>query len=332
MIILRILLKSFFLTFLVVLFSSCSWLFTDHKYDYLIEETLDPLKIPTDKSARQVIDFYSVPEDEDQSFNANVYEVPLPEQFFSSGSSNEIRLHKLGELRWLYVESLPSSVWPLMKQFWSGSEYGIEVEDPNLGVIETRPIEFEGNVSKFRVKVEHGIRSASSEVFISHLQQADAESWVRVDSDKNLEDSVLRAVLNFLSQSSSSQGTSLVALNLNLGQKAILKQDTSGSSYIEMNLEFPRAWAAVDRALKEAVISVKDLDRKNGVFYVAFSQKEEKGFFGRLLDFNQSDAEQNFKIFVIVEGSKCIVKVEGDNPESLFYERELLSQINQSLS
>ena len=36
MIILRILLKSFFLTFLVVLFSSCSWLFTDHKYDYLL--------------------------------------------------------------------------------------------------------------------------------------------------------------------------------------------------------------------------------------------------------------------------------------------------------
>ena len=42
--------------------------------------------------------------------------------------------------------------------------------------------------------------------------------------------------------------------------------------------------------------------------------------------FNQSDIEQNFKILVIVEGSKCIVKVEGENPESLFYERELLSQ------
>ena len=70
-----------------------------------------------------------------------------------------------------------------------------------------------------------------------------------LNSEKNLEDSVLRAVLNFLSQSSSSQGTSLVALNLNLGQKAILKQDLNGASYIEMNLEFSRAWAAVDRAL-----------------------------------------------------------------------------------
>ena len=332
MIILRTLLKHFFLSFLFVFLSSCSWLFTDHKYDYLKEETLEPLKIPNDKTSRQVIDFYSVPEDEDKSFNDIVYEVPLPEQFFSSGSSNEIRMHKLGELRWLYVESLPSSVWPLMKQFWSGSEYGIEIEDPNLGVIETKPIEVEGNISKFRIKVEHGIRSASSEVFVSHLKQINTDSWERVDSERNLEDSVLRAVLNFLSQSSTSQGTSLVALNLNLGQKAILKQDASGSSYIEMNLEFARAWAAVDRALKEAVISVNDLDRKNGVFYVAFSQKEEKGFFGRLLDFNQSDIEQNFKILVIVEGSKCIVKVEGENPESLFYERELLSQINQSLS
>ena len=84
--------------------------------------------------------------------------------------------------------------------------------------------------------------------------------------------------------------------------------------------------------IKDAVSLIKDLDRKNGVFYVTFSQKEEKGFFGRLLDFNKSDMEQNFKILVMVEGSKCIVKVEGDNPESLLYERELLSQINQSLS
>ncbi len=332
MIIFKNLLNLVLLIFLFILFSSCSWIFTDRKYDYLKEETLEPLKVPNDNTSRQVIDYYSVPKDQERPFNADVYEVPLPEQFFSSGSSNEIRLHKLGELRWLYVESLPSSIWPLMKQFWSASEYGIEIEDPNLGVIETKVIENNNERSKFKIKVEHGIRSASSEIFISHLTQEDSDSWVRVDSERNLEDSVFRSILDFLSRSSTSQGTSLVALNLNLGQKAILKQDVNGSSYIEMNLEFPRAWAAVDRALKEAVISIKDLDRENGIFYVVFSQKEEKGFFGRLLDFSQSDVEQNFRIFVTVEGAKCIVKVKGDNPESLFYERELLSQINQSLS
>ena len=45
------------------------------------------------------------------------YELQRPRQFFSSGSNNEIRLHKLGQIRWLYVESLPSSVWPILNQY-----------------------------------------------------------------------------------------------------------------------------------------------------------------------------------------------------------------------
>ena len=38
----------------------------------------------------------------------------------------------------------------------------------------------------------------------------------------------------------------------------------------------------MDRALKEALIDVNDLDRDEGVFYVNFSQEDEKGFFGRI--------------------------------------------------
>ena len=44
-------------------------------------------------------------------------------------------MHKLGELRWLYVEALPSTVWPLMKDFWSTSKYGLFFDDPNTGII-----------------------------------------------------------------------------------------------------------------------------------------------------------------------------------------------------
>ena len=56
------------------------------------------------------------------------------------------------------------------------------------------------------------------------------------------------------------------------------------SSFIELNLEYARAWAAVDRALKEALIDVNDLDRDEGsVFYVNFSQEDEKDFWKNLL-------------------------------------------------
>ena len=126
-------------------------------------------------------------------------------------------MHKLGEIRWLYVEALPSSVWPLMKDFWASSNYGLSYEDPNTGIFESDQLLVSSEQTKLQMKIEHGIRQASSEIFLSHLIKDD-DNWVRVNMEDNLEDSVLRDALEFLSEAPSSGGTSLVALNLNVGQ------------------------------------------------------------------------------------------------------------------
>ena len=38
---------------------------------------------------------------------------PRPKQLFSAASPNEIRLHKLGEIRWVYLGQEPSDAWPM---------------------------------------------------------------------------------------------------------------------------------------------------------------------------------------------------------------------------
>ena len=148
------------------------------------------------------------------------------------------------------------------------------------------------------MKIEHGIRQASSEIFLSHLTKDIDGNWIRVKLEENLEDSVLREALEFLTEAPSTGGTSLVALNLNVGQKAILKQSEDGLNFIEMNLEFPRAWAAVDRALKEALITVNDLDRTNGVFFVSFTREEEEGFVKKLFTRSKNTKNPDFKNYV----------------------------------
>ena len=320
--------------FLILFLCSCGWILKDHKYDYLKEEQGEVLKVPENKVVRSSVDFYPVPKQEEEKIPSNYYEVPLPPQVFSSGSTNEIRMHKLGELRWLYIEALPSSVWPLMKDFWSSSNYGLSFEDPNTGIIQSKEIVLASLKTKLEMKVEHGIRQASSEIFLSHLMLDDSSSWVKVPLDKNIEDKVLRSALDFLSETPSKGGTSLVALNLNLGQKALLKQSNDGNNnFIEMDLEFARAWAAVDRALKEALIVVKDLDREKGIFFVTFSQKEEKGFIKRLFTREEIGRDPDFRILIKKTGdNKCIVTVDAASKDAKAYERDLLSEINQSLS
>ena len=309
--------------------SACSLIFDDRIDDYLNETESKPLEISS--NSRPVIDFYPLPE-ESQKNTGKLYEVPMPQQVFSSGTSNEVRLHRLGEIRWIYVETLPSSVWPIMKDFWSRNKFGLMDDDPNTGIIQSKSVQIGNFQTKLIMKIEHGIRQASSEVFVSHVFRNENNEWIRLTGDENLEEKILLSALEFLSESSSEGGTSLVALNLNIGQKAVLKQNDDLSNFIELNLEFSRAWAAVDRALKEALITVVDLDRNEGVFYVDFSRVEEKGFV-RSLFTKDIKSRGTFKIIISkVEENKCIVTVGGDNAESKVFERDLLSEINQSLS
>ena len=324
--------KYLFLFTLALILGSCGWILEDHRYDYLKEKQSEPIKMSSEQSTRPIIDYYPIPGTE-EDLVGDSYEIPLPAQVFSSGSTNEIRMHKLGEIRWLYVEALPSSVWPLMKDFWASSNFGLSYEDPNSGIFESQELQVNSKQTKLQMKIEHGIRQASSEIFLSHLIKNTDNNWIRVPVEDNLEDDVLRDALDFLTDAPSTGGTSLVALNLNLGQKAVLKQSEDGSNFIEMNLEFPRAWAAVDRALKEALITVNDLDRTNGVFFVSFSREEEEGFVKKLFTRSKNSKNPDFKIYVKkIDQSKCTITVDSASEAGENFERDLLSEINQSLS
>ena len=317
------------LSFLSFLLSSCSYFLTDHKNDYLKEKQEKALVIPEDLDSRPIVDYYPI-NSLSQNNVGSEYDIPMPQQVFSSGTSNEVRMHKLGEIRWVYVETLPSSAWPMMNDFWVTSGYGLSKSDPTSGIIESDNLGSSEQEAKLVMKVEHGIRQASSEIFISHITNIEGQ-WIRVQGEENLEEVTMRKVLDYFASTPPSGGTSLVALNLNFGQKASLKQDDNKTNFIELNLEYARAWAAVDRALKEALIDVNDLDREEGVFYVNFSKEEEKGFIRKM--FSGDSFKGEYRILVKeIDEKTCRVTIIAQGEEAKAYERELLSEINQSLS
>ena len=210
------------------------------------------------------------------------YEIQRPRQFFSSGSNNEIRLHKLGQIRWLYVESLPSSVWPILNQYIENeNDLSIRISDPDEGVIETEIFNRKDKEVKYRFKVEHGIRQASTELFFTELVKQEND-WAILDNDNSEADDFLRKLLDYFSSATVSQGTSLVALNLNQGRKSEVINTDDGKSYIKLSIGFARTWAALNRALKEAAINVKDLNREEGYVLINYGLPEEEGILARL--------------------------------------------------
>ncbi len=255
------------------------------------------------------------------------YELQRPRQFFSSGSNNEIRLHKLGQIRWLYVESLPSSVWPILNQYIENeNDLSIRISDPDKGVIETETFNKKDKEVKYRFKVEHGIRQASTELFFTELVKQEND-WAILDNDNSEADEFLKELLDYFSSATVSQGTSLVALNLNKGRKSEVINTNDGKSYINLSIGFARTWAALNRALKEAAINVKDLNREEGYVLINYGLPEEEGILARL----RKSEPKEYKI-IVRSSSEDLTQIMLDSEEWNDELESLLSEINQSLS
>ena len=255
------------------------------------------------------------------------YELQRPRQFFSSGSNNEIRLHKLGQIRWLYVESLPSSVWPILNQYIENeNDLSIKISDPDEGVIETEIFNRKDKEVKYRFKVEHGIRQASTELFFTELVKQEND-WAILDNDNSEADEFLRKLLDYFSSATVSQGTSLVALNLNQGRKSEVINTNDGKSYIKLSIGFARTWAALNRALKDAAINVNDLNREEGYVLINYGLPEEEGILARL----RKSEPKEYKI-IVRSSSEDLTQIMLDSEEWNDELESLLSEINQSLS
>ena len=325
--------KNTLIGFLTVTFiSSCSYLtgpeglFPETKYDFLEEEVAPSLRIPEELDKIDKENHYPIA----YTLNNNIAkDVPKPRQVFSSGGASEVQLRRLGELMWIYVETLPSTAWPISKNYWETSSYQIISTDAETGVIK---VAIDDN-SSYEMIIEHGIKEASTEIFLKQINNNN-EDITDIESIKpefqKVVDYLAASVENF-------SGTSLAAQSLNERKKArIFTQNDQ--TVIELDLTYPRAWSAVSRALTAGNIVTNDRNRDKGIFYVSYASEVEAGFFS-FLSFGQDENEEGlvlgdeaeFEIKVKSIGSRTIITAEATNG-SIEDAETLLSKINESLS
>jgi outer membrane protein assembly factor BamC len=322
-------------TFLPLIFfvTSCSIIggpngyFPEKKYDFLEEEIEANITLPSDLDSPDTENHYPVG---DPSNLENVLEVPKPRQIFSSSGDSSVQLRRLGELMWIYIETLPSTSWPISKNYWDTSEYDVIKADPVSGEID---IDFSQS-SKLQMRVEHGIKEASTEVFLYKINKISGD----IESDPEFVQMEMEKMIDYYADSLSNfTGTSLAAQNLNEMKKAkIFTED--GMTVISLDLNFDRAWSSVSKALNAAEIVTNDRDRSNGTFYVSFAEKDERRFrlFGGR---SSSDNSQNnefgkssqFEITITQENNKSYVRAISKNG-NIDESELLLSKINESLS
>jgi len=324
--------KKFYSIIFLFIFSSCSYiagpegLFPPTKDEFLKEKVEQDIQLPSDLALISKENHYHVDEISETLENQDV---PKPRQIFSTSGDSSVQLRRLGELMWVYVETLPSTSWPISKSYWDTSSYQVINADPATGEI---AINFDES-TKLKMKIEHGIKEASTEIFLVQVDKTSNE----ILSNPELIQTELSNLVNYFADSVGQfSGTSLAAQNLNEMKKAKIFVD-NGQTVIELDLNFDRAWSSVTKAIDSANIIANDKDRSNGIFYVSYESEEEEGFFS-FLNFGRSKSrnttvfgDAQFEVKISEKNNKTYVRAyskDGKIEEA----EELISKINESLS
>ena len=318
---------------LVFLLSSCASLtgpegaFPDTKYDFLDEELSEDVVTTDDLELRGEEDHYPI----DVAAQDTIFqEVPKPRQIFSAGGASEVQLRRLGELLWIYVETLPSTTWPITRSYWETSEFQLLDANPETGEM---LIDFDEEIN-FKITIEHGIKESSSEIFLSGVQKDEGAS---VELDQDEIQPYLEDIVNYIADSVGTfSGTSLAAQSLNDRKKSRIFSENE-RTVIELDLNFERAWSTVSRAINASQIISNDRNRDEGIFYVSLSAQEEsdESRFNPFSFLRRNPSEQiadpEYIILVSRSGSKTLIRAEAMTGNIQDAE-DLLSILNESLS
>jgi outer membrane protein assembly factor BamC len=318
---------------LTILFltTSCSYisgpegLFPPTKNAFLKEKVEEDMLLPNDLDTIMIENHYPVEIGETLS---NDEKVPKPRQIFASSGNSSVQLRRLGELMWIYVETLPSTSWPITKSYWNTSSYETISANPQSGEI---IINFDEG-SFLNMKIEHGIKEASTEIFLTQIDKNSNE----IISNPDLIQSELSSLVSYFADTVDQfTGTSLAAQNLNDLKKTRIFVE-NGRTVIELDLNFDRAWSSVTKAMDAAEIFANDKDRSNGIFYVSYVEEDNRGFLSFLNPRKNEDKkvlsdDAQFEVKIIEKNNKTYVRAyskDGKIDES----EKLISKINESLS
>ena len=318
---------------LVFLLSSCASLtgpegaFPDTRYDFLDEELSEDVVTTDDLELRGEEDHYPI----DVAAQDTIFqEVPKPRQIFSAGGASEVQLRRLGELLWIYVETLPSTTWPITRSYWETSEFQLLDANPETGEM---LIDFDEEIN-FKITIEHGIKESSSEIFLSGVQKDEGAS---VELDQDEIQPYLEDIVSYIADSVGTfSGTSLAAQSLNDKKKSRIFSENE-RTVIELDLNFERAWSTVSRAINASQIISNDRNRDEGIFYVSLSAQEEssESRFNPFSFLRRNPSEQiadpEYIILVSRSGSKTLIRAEAMTGNIQDAE-DLLSILNESLS
>ena len=323
------------------------------RIDYKSAKQIErPLEIPPDLTAPQRDDRFAVPDVAPRgvaTYSAYTADRASQPAQVSSGpevlaKSDTMRVERAGSQRWLVVGGTPEELWPQIKDFWLELGFILNIESPEIGVMETDWAEdrakipqdfirssigkvFDGLFStperdKFRTRLEQGKEAGTVEVYISHrgmmevypTEAKDSTIWQPRPADPELEAEMLRRLMVRLG-AEEVRAEAAIATPQQASERARIASASDGQVMLVMDEAFDRAWRRVGLALDRIGFTVEDRDRAQGLYFVRYvdpdadNRSPDKGLLSRLAFWRSDDKPA-------AGGSEYRLRVQGQGDAS----------------
>lgn len=180
---------------------------SDNRKQYQKAETLPDLEVPPDLSTEAIRDRMAIPEGGEAARFSTFQERRAARQKseeIEQSQSSAIRV--LENEHVLAVDGAAVQVWPKLREFWQAQGYALELDDVELGVIETAWNEGADELSrdKFKIFAEAGEKPGTTVLYVSHeaqelVPQGEELVWQRRAREGDQERSMAERLQEFMS-------------------------------------------------------------------------------------------------------------------------------------
>ncbi len=292
----------------LVLTGCSSSLLESKRIDYKSARQVPPLEIPPDLTSPTRDDRYAVPDVAPRgvaTYSAYSADRAAQPAVSTSGvlqAPDSMHLERAGSQRWLVVKGTPETLWPQIKDFWLELGFVLNVDSPDVGVMETDWAENRAKIpqdmirntlgkvldglfstperDKFRTRIEMGKEPGTVEIYVSHRgmmeiypnEAKDSTIWQPRPADPELEAEMLQRLMVRLGADETRAQAALAATPT--ADRAKITSGAGGQVNLTMEEPFDRAWRRVGLALDRIGFTVEDRDRAQGLYYVRYVDPE----------------------------------------------------------
>ncbi len=262
------------------LFFGDDGVFRDRRDDYLKAQSVEPIKIPSDSKGERLGQLFVIPPLAGTGSTAPAeFVVPkpsAPEKIVEQ--TDEIKIQKLGERRWIDIRRTPAAVWPQVRDFLSNQSMPIVEQSSVGGTLETAwiPAQTTG-VDRYRIQLESGLSPQSTEIRVVQMNAAradDSAAWPERSMDADREAWLIKELATYLASHTDTQASMLAQGANHQAQRVLLLQ--SPEPILQMTVDYARAWASVSGALNSDGYRVDSANREQGDWLVSVVSSEDK--------------------------------------------------------